>query len=49
MDFVPAEEFEQLIYKKRKKLRRKNDEKKKKDKEIENLKLQLEIFCKKIK
>jgi len=49
MDFVPAEEFEQLIYEMRKELRRKDDEIKKKDEEIENLKLQLEIFCKKIK
>ena len=43
MDFVPAEEFEQIIYEMRKEARRKDDELKEKNDQIELLKEKLEI------
>ena len=43
MDFVPAEEFEQILYEMRKEARRKEDELKEKNDQIELLKEKLEI------
>ena len=43
MDFVPAEEFEQIIYEMRKEVRRKDDEIKEKNDQIELLKEKLEF------
>lgn len=49
MDFVPAEEFEQVIYEMRKELRRKDDEIRKKNEEIELLKQELADYKNSVK
>jgi peptidoglycan hydrolase CwlO-like protein len=49
MDFVPAEEFEQVIYEMRKDLRRKDDEIRKKNEEIELLKKEIADYKNSVK